>query len=78
VTREPFHNRGRVTDLINSGQLFSDIGLPVFDPEHDRAMLCGSPQMLADMKSILEERGFVEGSSGKPASFVVEKAFVEK
>ncbi|MGF1623027.1 MAG: ferredoxin--NADP reductase [Rhodomicrobiaceae bacterium] len=78
VTREPFHNRGRVTDLINSGQLFSDIGLPVFDPEHDRAMLCGSPQMLADMKQILEDRGFVEGSSGKPASFVIEKAFVEK
>jgi ferredoxin--NADP+ reductase len=34
--------------------------------------------MLADMKDILEERGFVEGSSGKPASFVIEKAFVEK
>jgi ferredoxin--NADP+ reductase len=78
VTREPFHNRGRVTDLVTSGQLFSDIGLPVFDPEHDRAMLCGSPQMLGDMKQILEDRGFVEGSSGKPASYVIEKAFVEK
>jgi len=30
------------------------------------------------MKAILEERGFVEGSSGKPASYVIEKAFVEK
>jgi ferredoxin--NADP+ reductase len=78
VTREPFHNRGRVTDLITSGQLFTDIGLPVFDPERDRAMLCGSPQMLGDMKDILEERGFVEGSSGKPASYVIEKAFAEK
>src|ERR1700754_2846895 len=28
VTREPFRNRGRITDLIESGQLFSDIGLP--------------------------------------------------
>src|SRR5246127_3724333 len=27
VTREPFRNRGRITDLIESGQLFSDIGL---------------------------------------------------
>ncbi len=78
VTREPFHNRGRVTDLITTGQLFADVALPAFDPDEDRAMLCGSPQMLADMKAILEERGFVEGSSGKPASYVIEKAFVEK
>jgi hypothetical protein len=34
--------------------------------------------MLGDMKQILEDRGFVEGSSGKPASYVIEKAFVEK
>jgi ferredoxin--NADP+ reductase len=78
VTREPFHNRGRVTDLITSGQLFSDTGLPPFDPEQDRAMLCGSPQMLEEMKTLLEDRGFIEGSSGKPASFVIEKAFVER
>jgi ferredoxin--NADP+ reductase len=78
VTREPFQNRGRVTDLVASGELFSDIGLPRFDPEHDRAMLCGSPHMLDDMKAMLMENGFVEGSSGKPASFVIEKAFVER
>ena len=28
VTREPFHNRGRITDLIESGKLFDDLGLP--------------------------------------------------
>jgi len=78
VTREPFRHRGRVTDLITSGQLFTDIGMPGFDPEQDRAMLCGSPQMLEDMKTILEDRGFIEGSSGKPASYVIEKAFVER
>jgi ferredoxin--NADP+ reductase len=78
VTREPFRHRGRVTDLITSGQLFRDTGLPPFDPEQDRAMLCGSPQMLEDMKRLLEDRGFVEGSSGKPASYVIEKAFVER
>jgi len=78
VTREPFRHRGRVTDLITSGQLFTDLGLPAFVPDQDRAMLCGGPDMLADMKAILEERGFVEGSSGKPASYVIEKAFVEK
>jgi ferredoxin--NADP+ reductase len=78
VTREPFQHRGRVTDLVTSGQLFSDLGLPRFDPEHDRVMLCGSPLMLDDMKAIVEEHGFVEGSSGKPGSYVIEKAFVER
>ena len=42
VTREPYRNRGRITDLISSGQLFADLGLPPLDQEHDRAMICGS------------------------------------
>jgi len=78
VTREPFQHRGRVTDLITSGQLFKDTGLPPLDPAQDRVMLCGSPQMLADMKAVLENAGFHEGASGRPAEFVIEKAFVEK
>lgn len=78
VTREPFHHQGRITTLIDSGRLFTDIGLPELDPEQDRAMICGSPQMLADIRAMLEERGFIEGSSGKPGSYVIEKAFVER
>jgi ferredoxin/flavodoxin---NADP+ reductase len=78
VTREPFRNRGRITDLLTSGQLFSDIGQPGFDPEGDRFMLCGSPQMLADLKAIFEERGLTEGNTGEPGDYVIEKAFVEK
>jgi ferredoxin/flavodoxin---NADP+ reductase len=78
VTREPFHNRGRVTDLITSGQLFRDVGLPSLDAAQDRAMLCGSPQMLKDMRAVLDERGFIEGSVSEPGTFVVEKAFVER
>jgi hypothetical protein len=30
------------------------------------------------MRAILKDRGFAEGSSGDPAQFVIEKAFVEK
>jgi ferredoxin--NADP+ reductase len=78
VTREPYHNRGRITDLITSGQLFRDVGLPSLDAEQDRAMLCGSPQMLKDMRVVLEEAGFIEGSVSEPGTFVVEKAFVER
>ncbi len=78
VTREPFQNRGRITDLVTSGQLFSDLQLPPLDVVHDRAMLCGSPQMLADMRPILEAARFTEGSSSEPGEFVIEKAFVER
>jgi ferredoxin--NADP+ reductase len=78
VTREPFQNRGRITDLVTSGRLFRDLGLAPLDAEHDRAMLCGSPQMLADMRPVLEALEFTEGSSSEPGQFVIEKAFVEK
>ena len=78
VTREPFQNRGRVTDLIASDQISADLGLPSLDVAGDRVMLCGSPQMLGDMKALLESHGFREGASGRPAEFVIEKAFVEK
>ncbi len=78
VTREPFENRGRITDLITSGRLFNDIGLEPMTPEHDRAMLCGSPQMLEDLRSLLNGGGYTEGSSGEPGEYVIEKAFVEK
>jgi ferredoxin--NADP+ reductase len=78
VTREPFHNRGRITDLITSGTLFDDIGLPPLDLATDRAMLCGSPAMLADLRQLLVDRGFVEGNHSEPGHFVIEKAFVER
>ena len=78
VTREPFRNQGRVTDLITSNMLTDDLGLPPLNPEEDRVMLCGSPMLLADMKMILEQRGFHEGSTTTPGDYVVERAFVDK
>lgn len=78
VTREPFRHRGRITDLLLSNKLTDDLSLPMLDPEHDRAMLCGSPAMLKDLKKILEDLGFVEGSNNKPGSYVIERAFVER
>ncbi len=78
VTREPFRNQGRITDLITSGRLFTDLGLPVMSPEEDRLMLCGSPQMLKDVVDLLESRGFAEGSQSAPGHYVIEKAFVER
>jgi ferredoxin--NADP+ reductase len=78
VTREPFRNRGRITDLISSGQLFADVGLPALDIGTDRIMLCGSPAMLGECQAMLAARGFVEGNHSEPGHFVIEKAFVER
>jgi ferredoxin/flavodoxin---NADP+ reductase len=78
VTREEFVNMGRITELLESGKLVADLGLPDLDPAHDRAMICGSPGMLRDLKLALEARGFKEGNTSTPGEFVVERAFVEK
>ena len=78
VTRESFRNQGRLTDLMESGKLFSDIGLADMDPENDRFMLCGSPSMLKDTCRILDERGFAEARHGDLGHYVIERAFVEK
>ena len=77
VTREPFRNRGRITDLIASGQLFQDLALPPLDPAEDRVMLCGSPELLRDARRLLETRGFTEASHAEPGRFAIEKAFVD-
>jgi ferredoxin--NADP+ reductase len=77
VTREPFKTNGRITDLMRSGKVFSDLGLPPLDPARDRLMMCGGPSVLADLKAILLEQGFEEGSIANPGDFVLEKAFVE-
>lgn len=78
VTREPFEHQGRITDLINSGKLFEDLGLPPLDPTIDRAMICGSPAMLRDLKAMFEARDFKEGNTTKPGDFVIERAFAEQ
>jgi len=77
VTREPFVTQGRITDLIASGKLFDDIGLPPLDPARDRVMLCGGPSVLVDLKTQLLDRGYEEGSVASPGDFVLERAFVE-
>jgi ferredoxin--NADP+ reductase len=77
VTREAFVNTGRITDLMLSGKLFSDIGLPHACKEDDRFMLCGSSAMLKDISRILNDWGFGESRQGIKAEYVIERAFVD-
>lgn len=79
VSREPFRHPGRLTTLFDSGQMQRDLGLDALDPARDRAMICGSPQMLADFRAILDGRGFTSAPRiGTPSEYVFERAFVEK
>lgn len=78
VTREAFENQGRITTLLESGKLQADLGLPLLNPAQDRIMICGSPGLLRDLKTILEARGFQEGSTTTPGDYVIERAFVEQ
>lgn len=77
VTRETYVNTGRLTDLLDSGKLSQDIGLPEINTEHDRFMICGSPSMLKDTCAILDKRGFIETRHGDLGHYVIERAFVE-
>jgi ferredoxin--NADP+ reductase len=84
VSREPFEyagrdHRGRITTMLGDGRIASSLGLDPLDAAHDRAMICGSPQMLADFRAILDARGFVAAPRiGTPGQYVFERAFVEK
>ncbi|HLW91151.1 MAG TPA: ferredoxin--NADP reductase [Roseiarcus sp.] len=78
VTREPFRHNGRISLLLEGGKLAEDLGLPPINSGADRFMLCGSPAMLADIRAILDKRGFDEGNHGEPGHYVIEKAFAEK
>jgi len=79
VTREPFRNNGRLTELLASGKLTDDIGLPRLNPETDRAMICGNQAMLDDSCKLLDSLGFhISPRQGEPGDYVIERAFVEK
>jgi ferredoxin--NADP+ reductase len=79
VTREEFENQGRLTDLLRSGKLFRDIGLPPLNPQDDRAMICGSPGMLDETSAVLDSHGLkISPRLGEPGDYLIERAFVEK
>jgi ferredoxin/flavodoxin---NADP+ reductase len=78
VTREEFAVTDRITTLLENGKIFADLGIDALDPEHDRVMICGSPEMLADTEKLLVSRGFDEGNMNNQGAYVIEKAFVDK
>ncbi|MDG1376017.1 MAG: ferredoxin--NADP reductase [Yoonia sp.] len=76
TTREQSPKMGRITALIENGELFADLGVPALNPETDRAMVCGSLAFNLDIKALMEKAGLHEGANSEPGQFVIEKAFV--
>jgi ferredoxin--NADP+ reductase len=77
TTREESPKMGRITDLMRSGDVFEDLGVPQLTPEIDRAMVCGNLAFNLEIKEMLEEYGLEEGANSDPKQYVVEKAFLD-
>ncbi len=77
VTRDEFHTKGRIGDVMESGKMFEGLHGPAkFDPETDRIMMCGSMAMIRDFAARFEAMGFIEGAHSHPGHYVIERAFV--
>jgi len=78
LTKEEWRNEGRITKWIAEDKLWPEVYTDKFDAKHDRMMICGSQGLNADLMKWLETTGATEGSTSRPAEFVVEKAFVQR
>jgi ferredoxin/flavodoxin---NADP+ reductase len=79
VTREAFRHQGRITGLVETGALCKALDLPPLDPAQDRALICGGPDMLRDLRSALDKLGFrISPGVGEPGDYAIERAFAEK
>ena len=76
TTREQSPKMGRITNLLQDGTVFKDLGIDGISADTDRGMVCGSLEFNKDIKDVLEGFGLEEGANSDPKHYVVEKAFV--
>lgn len=63
--------KARITTLIEEEILLEDS-----HPATDRVMICGNMEFNKDIQTLLEFKGFSEGSKRQKGSYVLEKSFV--
>lgn len=73
VTREdhPGALRGRITTLIENGELEKAAGLEL-STEHSRILICGNPEMVDDTRAVLKARDFLLALTRRPGQVAVE------
>jgi ferredoxin--NADP+ reductase len=76
VTREAFATPERGAELFRTGLLSKRLGLPAPDPELDRVMICGNPEMTREMTSHLKDTGWTLTNHRGVGNFSTELAFV--
>lgn len=64
--------RGRVTTLLEDGQLEAAAGVEM-SPFTSQVMLCGNPDMIAEMQERLEGRGMLRNRKRTPGHVTLEK-----
>ena len=67
---------GRITDKIQDKSFYKDLNIANLSFSTDCVMICGSLDFNNELKKLLIDKGFEEGATNKPNTFVLEKAFV--
>jgi ferredoxin/flavodoxin---NADP+ reductase len=62
----------RITTLIKEGKILKDV-----TSETDKVMICGNMDFNVEIRDLLKERGWKDGSNRENGSFLLEKAFVD-
>jgi len=78
LTQQEWPRKGRITQWIKDGSLYSNTTRQDLDTEKDRFMICGSQGLNKDLIEHFESLGMDEGNTSIPGKFVVEKAFVQR
>ncbi|GAB3538712.1 ferredoxin--NADP reductase [Noviherbaspirillum agri] len=65
------HLNGRITTLLENGELERAAGLPLNETT-SRIMMCGNPDMIEDMRKLLHQRGLRPDRRANPGQFVTE------
>ena len=74
TTRDPAtdeHLHGRITTLLEEGQLEKKSGIAITEAS-SRIMMCGNPEMIEDMRRLLHQRGLRPVRRALPGQFVTE------
>lgn len=77
TTRETSRIEGRISDHIRDGRVFDILGVPAWESNTDRVMICGNLALNKDIMGLCEANGLSEGANSDPKHFVVEKAFID-
>ncbi|PML79707.1 ferredoxin--NADP reductase [Enterovibrio norvegicus] len=74
VSREPTAGAlsGRITHALEDGMLERLVGLPL-SAEQSQVMLCGNPQMVKDVRVLLEQKGLEKNLRRKPGNITTEQ-----